>query len=246
MKPQIPWLRVFVEGVVIVGSILLAFGIQAWWDGQQERADETQILVSLRDELRENQERLEGSAAFSGALQEAAYIVLQSASEPGLELSPDSVDSLLATLTWWVVPDWVTATVDALVSSGDIVLISDQRLRARLGSWTRRIERVIDLEEQEAFTYHERWLPYLIRTGYISQLANLQRVQPGSSDPWPAYREMPLVSPRTDHSALMEQREFQNLVQVRHWDHQDLRVHYGLFAADLNQLLDQVEAELAR
>ena len=29
MKPQIPWLRVFVEGVVIVGSILLAFGIDA-------------------------------------------------------------------------------------------------------------------------------------------------------------------------------------------------------------------------
>jgi len=29
LKPQIPWLRVFVEGVVMVGSILLAFGIQA-------------------------------------------------------------------------------------------------------------------------------------------------------------------------------------------------------------------------
>jgi hypothetical protein len=29
LKAQIPWLRVFVEGVVIVGSILLAFGIQA-------------------------------------------------------------------------------------------------------------------------------------------------------------------------------------------------------------------------
>ncbi len=27
---QIPWLRVFVEGVVIVGSILLAFKLQAW------------------------------------------------------------------------------------------------------------------------------------------------------------------------------------------------------------------------
>ncbi len=38
LKPQIPWLRVFVEGVVIVGSILLAFGIDAWWDGVQERA----------------------------------------------------------------------------------------------------------------------------------------------------------------------------------------------------------------
>ena len=27
LKPQIPWLRVFVEGVVIVGSILLALGL---------------------------------------------------------------------------------------------------------------------------------------------------------------------------------------------------------------------------
>ena len=27
LKAQIPWLRVFVEGVVIVGSILLALGI---------------------------------------------------------------------------------------------------------------------------------------------------------------------------------------------------------------------------
>ncbi len=37
MTRQIRWLRVLVEGVVIVGSILLAFGIQAWWDGRQKQ-----------------------------------------------------------------------------------------------------------------------------------------------------------------------------------------------------------------
>ena len=36
---QIPWFRVFVEGAVIVASILLAFGIEAWWDGVQEREE---------------------------------------------------------------------------------------------------------------------------------------------------------------------------------------------------------------
>ena len=36
MKPQIPWLRIFVDGVVIVGSILLAFGIDAAWEGRSE------------------------------------------------------------------------------------------------------------------------------------------------------------------------------------------------------------------
>ena len=48
MKPrQIPWLRVFVEGVVIVGSILLAFGIQAWWDERQEQIEERGIIERL-------------------------------------------------------------------------------------------------------------------------------------------------------------------------------------------------------
>ncbi len=35
LKAQIPWLRVFVEGVVIMG-VCLAFGIDAWGDGVQE------------------------------------------------------------------------------------------------------------------------------------------------------------------------------------------------------------------
>ena len=46
MKAQIPWLRVFVEGVVIVGSIVLAFGLQAWWDGRQDAALEPQVLLA--------------------------------------------------------------------------------------------------------------------------------------------------------------------------------------------------------
>ena len=31
LSRQIPWLRVFVEGVVIVGSILLALAGDTWW-----------------------------------------------------------------------------------------------------------------------------------------------------------------------------------------------------------------------
>ena len=51
---QIPWLRVFVEGVVIVGSILLAFGIEAWWDGSQDRGVEEAHLVALDSDLTES------------------------------------------------------------------------------------------------------------------------------------------------------------------------------------------------
>ena len=44
-------MRAFIEGVVIVGSILLAFGIQAWWDGLQEREEEREVLIGLEAEF---------------------------------------------------------------------------------------------------------------------------------------------------------------------------------------------------
>ena len=60
LSKQIPWLRVFVEGVVIVGSILLAFGLQAWWDGQVDRQTELTILGELHTALSSDLEVLEG------------------------------------------------------------------------------------------------------------------------------------------------------------------------------------------
>jgi hypothetical protein len=51
---KIPWPRVLVEGVVIVGSILLAFGIEAWWDGVQDRGAEEAHLIALDSDLTES------------------------------------------------------------------------------------------------------------------------------------------------------------------------------------------------
>ena len=51
MNRTIPWLRVAIEGLVIVSSILLAFGIDAWWDERQEHREEQQILQDLQEEF---------------------------------------------------------------------------------------------------------------------------------------------------------------------------------------------------
>ena len=68
MTRHVPWLRVFVEGVVIVGSILLAFGIQAWWDERGERRAQAEQIVTLRSEFRTARGTLESDA---DALEEA-------------------------------------------------------------------------------------------------------------------------------------------------------------------------------
>ena len=57
-KGQIPWLRVLVEGVVIVGSILLAFANDAAWDGRNERQIAEQQIAELECRIK----RLEADA----------------------------------------------------------------------------------------------------------------------------------------------------------------------------------------
>jgi hypothetical protein len=65
LKPQIPWLRVFVEGVVIVGSILLAFGTDAGAQGKEEGAEGQESVSSLGRDFTSLRDGLDRSEARS-------------------------------------------------------------------------------------------------------------------------------------------------------------------------------------
>ena len=40
---DVPWKRLTAEGMAIIVSILLAFGIDAWWEDRQQQHDETRF-----------------------------------------------------------------------------------------------------------------------------------------------------------------------------------------------------------
>ena len=63
MTRSIPWPRIFAEGFAIVLSILLAFGIQAWWEERQDRAVEQALLTGLVEDLRQDSADYAGFAA---------------------------------------------------------------------------------------------------------------------------------------------------------------------------------------
>ena len=46
--------RLVLEGLVVVSSILLAFALDAWWDEHELDQDVAQELQSVRRELEEN------------------------------------------------------------------------------------------------------------------------------------------------------------------------------------------------
>ena len=96
MTRQVPWPRILIEGVVIVASILLAFGIQAWWERLGDAQQREAILAGLASDFAlaaTDLERVMEAQRFSYAATEK-LVQLTS----GRDVSPDrgsQIDSLL-------------------------------------------------------------------------------------------------------------------------------------------------------
>ena len=73
---------------MIGGSILLAFGIDAWWDERQEREEVRQDLANITRELVDNRERIMFQLDLMDRMASGGEaMLLQRASENGLSRS---------------------------------------------------------------------------------------------------------------------------------------------------------------
>ncbi len=151
---QIPWLRIFLEGVVIVGSILLALALQAWWDGVQSRQETQGELELVLVELTEARQVL----SFANVLHQRMFGATEDFRLRLSSVTPDQYvsvpDTLVAGLFLTRVADPPTAAVDALLSRG-IDEIENLELRRRLLSWPTLLQDLKD-DETRARTFQDR------------------------------------------------------------------------------------------
>jgi len=87
--------KILLESFVIVGSILVAFGIDAAWAIRQDREAEDELLRSLVDEMNANAEELELRRAQGSAAFEAQLKLIDLIGPGGAGLSVDSLGSLI-------------------------------------------------------------------------------------------------------------------------------------------------------
>jgi len=165
LKTPIPWLRILVEGVVIVGSILLAFGIDAWWDRVQERALEAEALVGLDADFR----RYRAEAEFlmnsvSGEKTQIDFLFSlggRSADAIPVSRADSAFRAMINASTW----DPGEGTVDALTGAGRLALIQRDELRDLLTGWETRVLEVRDGEAVIRSFVRESLVPSLSRAG---------------------------------------------------------------------------------
>lgn len=210
MRPSIPWARVLIEGLVIVVSILLAFGIDAWWDELQERERERGYLVALRGEFAVTREQQAAplSSARARTMHAAEALIAQAQGAPR---APD--DSLY----WWMSGlsqqlefDPPRAVLDDLVSSGETHLIASDSLRLALAFYTAQLEQLRHADQQAWSTWEQRIQPFL--EARVPRVDRLRRGTFGA-----ALGELPFgPSPHpVDWTDLFGQRDFESMLAER-------------------------------
>ncbi len=131
----IQWKRVSAEGAAIVISILLAFSIQAWWDGRNELNLERRLLTALLVEFEQNGELLRQAREDYEQRYTDAMRILELMDGDTAEIDVAEFEQLVSSLLWKRTFHLESGAHDGLLASGELSLIRDEALRNRLAAW---------------------------------------------------------------------------------------------------------------
>ena len=139
--PPQQWLaRRSAEALLIVTSILLAFGIDAAWELRQEAIIEEQVLAAIRQDMEVNEALLEDNLGAAEARLDRVSRFLEAVPSQLASMPEDSTDLILFSLY----TESTFQPVYGSLSTSNLTVVSDLKLRNELSSWFGHIE---DLRE---------------------------------------------------------------------------------------------------
>jgi hypothetical protein len=158
----IAWRQISVETFAIVVSILLAFSIDAWWDGRKDRLQEQEILLGLEIEFVDLRDRLDRWAQYNRTGMDYIERYLSDAVS---DMHLEAIESTFAHASIANILDQGGA-IDGLNASGRLEKISDREIRARLIKWPDWLED-IHTNDLSARSYAMREItPFLSKHGF--------------------------------------------------------------------------------
>ena len=139
-----PRLRIAVESLAIVLSILLAFAIDAGWEERQDRREEAEILRALSVEFEGYRDRFSQRAGFYEEVADEIVWLLDEATFVPSEI--EQLDEAFLALVGAPTFDIGSGVHHELVASGRVSLISDEALRRFVSNWEGLLAETTDNE----------------------------------------------------------------------------------------------------
>lgn len=155
------WSRYLAEAVTIVASILIAFGLDAWWDGHSERRvleGQLRVVIAEMERARAELAHAALSSPIYADLTDAVLDRLDATSVGGTASVPDTA---LAGLLSYYVMDIPTRATDRFIESGGLEIIRDPAIVAELNAWTGIMQDAVDDGAQARFEFQTLLMPVL-------------------------------------------------------------------------------------
>lgn len=133
-----------IEGVVIMLSILLAFGIDAMWDEYKERREEQEILAALKFEYEKNLVSIKEVIAFHERARNNIDEMVARNEAQVRSLDPKALSQFVLSLCNPWSFDATLGMTDALISSGKLDILEDPKLRIALTTFINLVQDAVE------------------------------------------------------------------------------------------------------
>jgi len=151
-----------VEGVVIVGSILIAFVLEGWRDDRSMAGEMKQELVNVQRELLRNQDLIVAEVEGLDRIVSASHFLLND-----MQTAKDAETIMASDTLAWLVTGWNPTLnvslggVSALIASGRLAQVENAELRAGLAGLKDDVDDVVEDEVQARLMNIQQLVPLL-------------------------------------------------------------------------------------
>ena len=175
-KHEIPWLRLGAESVAIVGSILLAFAIDAWWAELSDRRAESEELSRLDSEFIWNRDRINGIRDMQLQARDASMNLLELFAEHANGSERVSVpDTMISLMLQAPTFEAATPVLEGLVLSGRLEIIQDRGVLSAIAEWDRGLTQVTEAQLAARQEANMQLRSILVARGNMRQVLTTRR-----------------------------------------------------------------------
>jgi len=128
------------EFIVIVIGVFVALAAESWWSEREDRRIEREIREDMVAEFEANIRILEADLAENEGARPRMAILEGLSNEALMALTDEQMTAMHYPSIRWAGFDPAMGTVQALVESGNLAVVSDREMRLGLARWTGLLE----------------------------------------------------------------------------------------------------------
>ncbi len=158
------WLTLVLELVVVMVGIFLGLQVDSWNDARKDRVLEQQYLASLKANFQADIEELDGAIALAESRAQLGRLLISSIDKGRVEGDPNEFIWAVYSSFLLNYPSYTRATINDLLSTGNLQLLQDANLKAAVAEYYTDIEyrEQWKINWREAQIDMERTLPHLL------------------------------------------------------------------------------------